>query len=614
MTRAFEILHYDLTGIFDLDLADPAARRRFWDETHLVAALQGLANRYRPRLYLRYLAEQDDFWWGVMREPGGWLDGRPVRHIGSLTELLEALKSVFDGAVVWDDRVPATSNLASTMAGIENLLPVRFDESEGSLYRELVCERRLLAVRRSFRAADGAPMFTGTGTIPDTALPSTGSAKNDAYRWLIETVVQTGRANPLKHGFYLDAWWHECWFASDPFNCTLANHDYLVAHGGILWDLHVWEDEAPVDDPGQRPGTDVETLKLLLAACQQRAGGRMIHVAGFTPWAYKYTDVRTGDYSAGGHHRGVPTEWRTTEILTCYDAWLDADALSYSAMANASFFQHYPVPAHVPQSAPQPTLEALTVAGLLDADGRPDEAIHYAHYVGDYDAAAWLYWHLPRLWSDPARGTLPLSWAFNPSLAERFPLGMAWARRHATANDVFVTGDSGAGYVNPFHFSEPRAFSGLPDGWATWERHSQPMHTRWDLDVVGFILDGHTPNMDARGWETYARLAPGGVILHRTPGAQHGVRSGIPYATMTCDLPHDPEAAAHAIVSRLDPDGPRFLVFRSILKAPGWYVAVEREVARLLAAQARPPARAVDLRTLLALVRAAEAAAIPASS
>lgn len=603
MTLTPDIITYDLTGLTRLDLADPAARRRYWDETHLVAALQGLANREAPRLYLRALAEPDDFWWETMHAPGGWLEKSHSRRIGGLEALLAAFTDAYEGAVVWDERVPATSNLASTIAGAERLLPLRFDETPGSLYRELVIERKLLTVRRRLMAEDGAPLFTGTGTIPGTALPSTGSAKCDAYRWLLAHYVETGLVDPHRQGFYLDAWWLRSWFVSDPSNCTLLNHDYIIAHGGLFWDLNVWEDEAPVDDPAQRPGSDLETLKALLAACHARKDpGRMIHVCGFTPWAYKYTDVKTGNYSAGGGHRAVPTEWRTTEILTCFDAYLDADALSHSAMANASFFRHCPLPERVEQKAPRPSRELLIARGILDAQGHIVPRNYYAHYVGDYDAAAWLYWQLPRMWSDPARGTLPLTWAFNPNLEERFPVGMHWARRHATEADTFVTGDSGAGYINPWHLSEPREFSGLPDGWALWEKHSRPFFERWDLDVVGFVLDGHTPNMGQEGWETYARLAPGGLMLQRAEGPPHGVRAGIPYIAMTGDLPHDPDKAARMIATRLRPNGPHFMLFRSILRTPSWYAAVTRKLEKRRADGALPEAMAVDMPTLLWLI------------
>ncbi|MCY2990490.1 MAG: GxGYxYP family putative glycoside hydrolase [Planctomycetota bacterium] len=300
------VVYCDLTPLFALDLKDDTARRRFWDETHLAVALQGLVNRSSPRLFLRYIASPDDFWWEQMTQADGWLAGRPVVKVGSIEELLDRFQDAYRGAVVWDERVPATSNLASTVAGCDDLLPLRFDPRDGSLYCRLMQAGRLKVKVRLLRD-DGTPLFTGQGKIAGTNRESSGSAKNEAYRWLIEHYVKTGKANPQVMGYYLDAFWHQSWRASEPVNHTLSNHDFVIARRGVLFDLNVWDDEACIDDPAQTPGTDVATLQELLQAAYQRLGGEgVIHVAGFVPWAYKYTSF----HGAGGRHAEVPTEWR----------------------------------------------------------------------------------------------------------------------------------------------------------------------------------------------------------------------------------------------------------------------------------------------------------------
>ena len=417
------VVFFDLTGLYKLDRNDPEQRRQFWDETHLVVSLQGLANRHAPRLFLRYIRQPDDFWWEQMTQPGGWLAGREIVRLTTLEELLKRFHDCYQGAVVWDERVPSTSNLASTIAGCDDLLCLRYDTREGSLYRRLTQGGHRLPVKVRLLLENGAPLFTGAGLIPGTRLASSGTAKGDAYQWLIEHYVKTGKANPQRLGYYLDAFWLQCWKASGPENHTLSNHDFLIARRGVLFDLNVWDDEAWVDDPQQKPGTDAATLKALLRAAYDRFKGEgVIQVAGFVPWAYKYTRFKNAAWSAGGRHEEVATEWRYAEILSCFNAYMDADALGLGAMANASFYQHYPLAARYPQN-PKPTRASLTARGLLDARGRMAPRTYVAHYVGDYDAAAWLYRELPRMWRDPARGTTPLSWAFNPNLSERFPPG-----------------------------------------------------------------------------------------------------------------------------------------------------------------------------------------------
>jgi hypothetical protein len=248
---ADSVVLYDMTAALSTDLRDSSAVRRLWDETHLVASLQGIVNRDAPRLYIRYNAHPDDFWWERMTEPGGWLEGVRVDRVTALEELLARFAGEFDGAVAWDERVPATSNLASTIAGCERLVCLRYEEKTDSLYQRLTGgpgPRVSVPVR--LLADDGGPMFTGAGTIPGTDIPSTGSAKCDAYLWLGEHYVRTGKARPETMGYYTDGFWLRCAFAGSPALHTLTNHDFVIARRGVFFDLGVWDDETPVDDPG----------------------------------------------------------------------------------------------------------------------------------------------------------------------------------------------------------------------------------------------------------------------------------------------------------------------------------------------------------------------------
>jgi len=594
---ATPIVFYDAKALFELDLSDPTQRRQFWDETHLLVSLQGLANRDAPRLFLRYVREPDDFWWQQMTQPGGWLHGHEIVRETSLLSLLERFARFYHGAVVWDERVPATSNLASSIAGCDDLLCLRWDLAEGSLYRELTQGEPWLPVKTRLMGKDDLPLFTGRGRIPGTELASSGSAKCDAYLWLIEHYLKSGKANPQRMGYYLDAFWLQSWKASGPVNHTLSNHDYPIAHRGLVFDLNVWDNEACVDDPDQDPGTDVHTLKALLRAAWDRFNGRgMIHVAGFVPWAFKYTNHRSSAWSADGTHEPVPTEWRYAEILSCYNAYMDADALGLGAMANASFFQHYPLRRHYAQNS-KPTRSALQARGVIDAEGRIAPRRYAAHYVGDYDAAAWLYQQLPRMWSDPARGSTPLSWAFNPNLAERFPLGMAWARERSTTNDFFVAGDSGAGYLNPGYLTGNRVHSGLPSGLSAWEAHCARFYRQWDLSLTGFIIDGYGPAMSDEILDAYSRFSPDGIVAQKISG--RGVHRDMPFLRMSADLPSNALEAARTLHSLSRGSLPQFVVARSILKPPSWYAAVENE----LQAMGGNEVQVVDLHTLLWLVR-----------
>lgn len=578
------------TPLYKQDVSD-AALRAHHQEVHLLVALQALANRQRPSIYLRYVPRIDDFWMLRMAEDG-WISMPRCRTLNRPEDLLRPFAHLVKGLVVWDPAVPATANLASTIAGAEDLLPVPYDASDEGWMKGLQREFGF-APKVWLAGEDGAPRFTGA---------QTGSAKNDAYRWLIGEYVRPGRVNTRLLGYYIDAHWQKGARASWLPNHQLTNQDFIIANRGVVFDLHVYGDEAPLDDPDQRPGTDQETLEMLLRACYEHNGpDQMIHVAGYVPWRFKYTNCENEDGStAGGQHGAVAAEWKCTEILSAYNAWLDADALDIAAMTNASFFQHYPLDEEYPQ-APRPTLEQLRAEGLLDEENRVVPANYVTHYVGDYDAAAWLWWNMPHLWTDPGRGSVPLSWAINPVLAIRFPFCLHWMRTTATEMDVFTAGDSGAGYVNPRNLCEPRPYAGLPSALPAWEVHCRGWFDRFDLDVIGFIIDGHCESMTDEGFDTYGRIAPGGFVLHRHP-EPGGLHNGVPWICYSGDLPMwdgVEEDWVREIEGALRPGGPHFHIFRAVIQRPSLYARVDR----MLRESAGHPYRMVDLRTLMMLVR-----------
>jgi len=399
---------FDLTYALEYDARNPGQVARAWDHAHAVATLQGNVNRESANLYVRFVRAHglnvDDYWLERMSGPGQWLARRRRQMIPNIQALVHRYRKFIKGAVVYDPRVPATSNLASTIAGVENLIAIRYDRSPGSLYNMLVATGPRIPVIRRLINEDGSPMFTGRGTIPGTDLPSTGSAKCDAYLWLKHHYIDTGKVDAGYGAFYIDAYWMRNPTAARPNQHTLTNHDFFVAKRAFFFDLNVWDDEVPVDDKAQPRGTDLETLKaLLLSAYEQGGKDRMIHIGGFTPWAYKYTTHG----QAGGKHEGVPTEWEMVKIASAYNAFVDADAIADAAMANASFYTHFPLKEKYPQRwVTRQELQDrgyLTADGLVNFDGRQ----FIIFYVGDFDSAAWVYQWTPALWDHPQRDFSP---------------------------------------------------------------------------------------------------------------------------------------------------------------------------------------------------------------
>ena len=184
-----------------------------WDMLHTTATLQGIVNRKSPHIYIDYVVankqEVDRFWWNYYREEGRWLSGRDTVVYNDVVKLVEDYKSHIKGAVVYDSNVASTSCVASAVAGIENLIAVRYDTSPNSLYSRLILGGPKLKVKVWLLNEDGTSMFTGKGTIPQTNRESTGSPKNDAYAWFIDNYMAKNRCSGEYAGYYLDQYWRD---------------------------------------------------------------------------------------------------------------------------------------------------------------------------------------------------------------------------------------------------------------------------------------------------------------------------------------------------------------------------------------------------------------------
>jgi hypothetical protein len=296
----------------------------------------------------------------------------------------------------------------------------------------------------------------------------------------------------------------------------------------------------------------------------------MLHVGGFIPWAFKYTDYE----QVGGTHGGVSTEWEMVKLVSAYNGYIDADALGYGAMANASFFQYFPLKESYSQN-PKPTIKQLKQQGVMQWNGTVKDKKFFTFYVGDYDSAAWMYMKLPELWDDPQRGKLPMAWAFNPNLAERMPVVFDYVHSTKSPNDYFVSGDSGAGYLNPGMLCEPREISGLPSGLETWKRHCKRWYKKFDLSITGFVIDGHAPGMSEAGYDIYSEFSPDGLVGFKLPNdAKPGIHKDMPYLRITQDIGGTPEEAANSIHAQFQQKSIQFGYFRAVLQTPGWLVQV----------------------------------------
>ena len=593
--------HEEAIGLFDLkyslnyDLHDPQQVESLWDDIHAVATLQGIVNRDAPRLFINYVVESgieiDTYWWNKSRQPGKWLHDKDTVVYHDIVTLIDSYKHFIKGVVVYDSSIASTSNVASAVAGVENLVAVRYDPAPGSLYSRIVLAGPKLKVKVRLINQDGTPLFTGKGTIPGTNRVSTGSLKNDPYIWFIERYMKTNKCSGEFGAYYIDQKWRENPTATVMNHHTLTNHDFFVSKKTFFFDLSPWGDEPATDDIDQTLGTDLATLKEFLSeAYRINKGEKMCYIGGFPPWAFKYTQ------HAGGTHGDVPTEWEFSKLIGAYNAFKDADAIGYGALANASFWTHFPLKEKYPQK--RITIEDLKRRGYIDEEGKVDVRGRdfIIFYVGDYDASSWVAQKTPTIWDNKSRGKVPMMWAISPVLEKRVPMALDYYRETASPNDYFVAADNGAGYLMPGMLQEPREISGFKSGLDAWAKHCTPYYNRWDLTITGFIIDGTAPGLSKEGLDCYASFSPDGIVPQKVPlTLLHG---NMPVLRSDEDIQQNPKEAAQRVAQRVSERPIPFHWFRNILKTPDWYVAVTEELEKI-----NPDIKLLDAPTFFELYR-----------
>ncbi len=567
-------MRYTLTG----DMTKQQDVEMAWDHMHSIATLQGIVNRDSPNLFIRFVERNgvciDDYWWNMYRKNGEWLGDRDTLELSNIVEAITYYKDKINGVVVYDPGVASTSNVASAIAGIEDLMAIRYDLSSTSLYSQVVLKGPKLSVMARLINEDGTSMFTGSGMLPDTEISSSGSVKNDPYLWFIEKYMKEGRCNSEYGANYIDQQWMDNPTAINPLNHhTLSNHDFFVSKKAFFFDLSPWGDEPSTDDLTQATGTDLNTLKaFLLQAYEQNKGEKMCYIGGFPVWALKYTK------HAGGLHDDVPTEWEYSKVISAYNAFMDADAIGLGALANASFWQHFPLQIEYKQS--WVTREELKERGYLKDDGTVDfkGRDFFIFYVGDYDASSWVSQSTPGIWDDPNRGEIPTMWSISPVLQERVPMALHYQRKSATDNDYFAAADNGAGYLNPGMLQEPREISGLPSGLNAWAEHCKKYYETWGISLTGFVIDGYAPALNKNGLDCYESFSPNGIVPIKSDMSHlHG---NMPVLRSVWDITAlDTRLAAATILDQVEqrPMIP-FHWFRTILKTPTWHLNVVNEL------------------------------------
>jgi len=188
-------------------------------------------------------------------------------------------------------------------------------------------------------------------------------------------------------------------------------------------------------------------------------------------------------------------------------------------------------------------------------------------------------------------------WGIDPNLSERFPLAFEYLYSNKTQYDFFITGDSGAGYVNPTGLLPPR-LSGLPSAEQLWISHNAPYYQKFDISFTGFIINGNDGVITRPCEAMYASFSGDGVVDEGgyTDDGPH-LNGNLPVLVQS-DLPQrNISECVQAILTQAKTSN--FHMWRSILMPRGWY----KQLAAALYKAAGDNVVIVDPYTLGYLVR-----------
>lgn len=559
---------------------DQGAINSAYDEMLADAAIAGIANRQAGRVFLR-MSPGDDKVLDLLQTGGSPWTGATIKQVG-LQDLLTEYGQSIQGLVVWDPKVPATSNIAVSVAGAETAIPIRYDTSPSSLYTQLIQKFPTLV---SFVNPNGTSLFTGKGRIPGTNVVSSGSAKCDAYLWLINKYITSGRVGNSCIAMVPDA--YDYFAAKTRLNLrvTWAAPEVLariVETAGVAIDLVADKNWKPIDDPKQPVGTDRQTFRSVLLACHKNRKGDLGQALGFVPWR---------KYTGSNDQAVVHFENPTILLLTGYDLYA-------GGLGNASFSTKDNLGDYT-YSQTKPTIKSLQAQGWLNSKKQVKSGLRFcAVYGGDYDGD-WMEAHLLPFWNDPRRGEVPITWGVNPQLSLDAPRVYDWLRRNASSNDYFMMGDSGPGYVNVRNFVATRT-SGLPDSFQKWDAHCKYWVDKSDCDMC-FLIDGAAGAISGNTLKAYASRFKSGILTAQR--YSQTMVSGVPLVHMGGGISpsSSPQEGANGFLDGTIPKGKSlFKVQRFILWSPS-HVA---EMAKIVK-DSNSKARFVDLYTYMLLLKCA---------
>lgn len=297
-----------------------------YDTYMFLSSTQGIVNRYRPTFYL-LSSEVDQKWIDNLKAHSDvwpWFAAAGQNNLQSIDEVISTFFRGYgiQGSVVWDADRPFTLNLAMTIAGADNLVVVRRDST---LYNKITAAYPV--------KVDLAGRF---------------NTKPEAYRWLADNYLATGKVNPnlayIKDGYPVYLYKREQLF--DFREKALLGwgnliSDYIVAKKGFIFDLAPSAENLPKDDFGTDSRADFEVLQHIVNIARNKVGeNKLIEFWGYPTGKYNKCNSGGREYEDGV----LCSEWRWSRNIS---EWGGVKRLGGGEQQgvdspNMSFFAHGP--------------------------------------------------------------------------------------------------------------------------------------------------------------------------------------------------------------------------------------------------------------------------------
>jgi hypothetical protein len=474
-----------------LDVADVSKLNG--NDQLLLTTLQGIVNRRDPRLYFTFDSGEADLRWLAGT-------GAKATHHADALDLVGRYRDEVRGAVLVDPDVPDSVNVATTLAGLHGAVAATAEQAKTHGLKTVT------DLRGRFDAGDVLAtyrwqldhLFPHCSHALLAGLPPSRTVSVDGVKWR-EVARETERIRDVSNrkvrtldlspelggdnDVYLrfqDSFGDDGWGASvasvtvkadgkdiasftpgtdaekpylfDGLNSSLGDKSNRFSDGGGYF---VYRFTAPA---GAKALTaDVDMWNQYLVTATTTAPTRVEPFPYFRDYVVASRGMVLWLPPSGDTGKLLDETFARLEPTTPYTGWFSNDvAGEWGGVDRASQHGIPVVPADFYMNG---TVHAGTPAKISDrVRPRPKAELRNRVYVtltvGEGDNVQYCQRRMRDIWDDPKRGTVPVNWTVSPLLADIGPALLAYYQKTATANDLLISGPSGAGYTYPGSWPE----------------------------------------------------------------------------------------------------------------------------------------------------------------